>query len=173
MSLVDLFAVRVSVLELAVRGSVLYWFLFLLFRFVLRRDVGQLGVADVLLLVLIADASQNAMSGGYQTIAEGLILVSTIAAWNWLLDWLAYHSPQAARFIEPPTLLIVRNGRAIVKNMQEQLLSMEDLQSQLRQQGVESLRQVKRAYVESDGKLSVITYKDRPEQPHGSRNNHD
>ena len=162
MSLTELFAVRLSILELVVRGTVLYWFLFLLFRFVLRRDVGQLGVADVLLLVLIADASQNAMAGGYETITEGLILVSTIASWNWLLDWLAFHSKTAARFIEPPTLLLVRNGRALLKNMQAELLSMEDLQSQLRQQGVESVREVKRAYLESDGRLSVITYKDHP-----------
>ena len=162
MSLAEPFAVHVSVLELVVRGTVLYWFLFLLFRFVLRRDVGQLGVADVLLLVLIADAAQNAMAGGYETITEGLILVSTIAGWNWLLDWLAFHSRTAARFIEPPTLLLVRNGRALLKNMQAELLSMEDLQSQLRQQGVESVREVKRAYLESDGRLSVITYQDQP-----------
>jgi len=162
MSLTGLFAVHVSVLELVVRGTVLYWFLFLLFRFVLRRDVGQLGVADVLLLVLLADASQNAMAGGYQTITEGLILVSTIAGWTWLLDWLAFHSKAAARFIEPPTLLIVRNGRAVLKNMQAELLSMEDLQGQLRQHGIESVREVKRAYLESDGQLSVITYQDRP-----------
>jgi len=68
----------------------------------------------------------------------------------------------AARLIEPPTLLIVRNGRAVLKNMQAELLSMEDLQSQLRQQGIESMREVKRAYLESDGQLSVITYQDRP-----------
>jgi len=50
----------------------------------------------------------------------------------------------------------------LLKNMQAELLSMEDLQSQLRQQGVESVREVKRAYLESDGRLSVITYKDHP-----------
>ena len=164
MSLAELFAVNVSVLELVVRGTVLYWFLFLLFRFILRRDVGQIGVADVLLLVLVADAAQNAMAGGYQTITEGVILVSTIAGWNWLFDWLAFHFGWAARFLEPPTVLVVSNGRALRKNMQEQLLSLEDLQSQLRQQGVESLREVKRAYLESDGKLSVITFRSRPQQ---------
>src|SRR5262245_52433496 len=74
-----LFELRVSVPELVVRGTAVYWFLFLLFRFVLRRDVGQLGVADVLLLVLVADASQNAMSGSYTTITEGFVLVATIA----------------------------------------------------------------------------------------------
>ena len=74
-----------------------------------------------------------------------MILVSTIAGWTWLLDWLAYHSKTAARFIEPPTLLIVRNGRAVLKNMQAELLSMEDLQGQLRQQGIESVREVVKA----------------------------
>jgi hypothetical protein len=55
----------------------MYWPLFLLFRFFLRRDVGALGIADVLLLVLIAGASQNAMSGGYESIADGCLLALT------------------------------------------------------------------------------------------------
>jgi uncharacterized membrane protein YcaP (DUF421 family) len=59
-------------------------------------------------------------------------------------------------------VLIVRNWRAVLKNMQAELLSMEDLQGQLRQQGIESVREVKRAYLESDGQLSVITYQDSP-----------
>ena len=58
--------------------ALVYLFLFCLFRFVMRRDVGELGIADLMLLVVIADASQNAMSGGYTTITEGFILVATI-----------------------------------------------------------------------------------------------
>ncbi len=69
-----LFGFHVHPLEIVLRGSAVYWFLFLLFRFVLRRDAGALGIADILLLVLIADASQNAMAGGYDTIAEGVLL---------------------------------------------------------------------------------------------------
>ena len=57
------FAVKVPVVELVVRASVMYLFLFVLFRFGLRRDIGALGLADVLVLVIIADASQNAMAG--------------------------------------------------------------------------------------------------------------
>lgn len=55
-----LFAFDVSPMELIVRGTLMYWFLFLVFRFVLQRDIGSVGVADVLLIVLVADASQNA-----------------------------------------------------------------------------------------------------------------
>ena len=61
----DLFEVHVPVLELVLRGTLVYWLLFLIFRFLLRRDVGAVGIADILLLVIVADAAQNAMSGGY------------------------------------------------------------------------------------------------------------
>jgi len=73
-------------------------------RFVLRRDVGSIAIADVLLLVLIADAAQNAMAGGYQTITEGMLLVATIAGWNDLLDWLAFRVRWIRRWIAPPPL---------------------------------------------------------------------
>jgi len=59
----ELFGLSVSPFELIVRGTVVYWFLVLTFRFVLRRDAGSVGLADILLLVIIADAAQNAMAG--------------------------------------------------------------------------------------------------------------
>lgn len=78
MDFTELFAVHVSPLELFVRGTMTYWFLLLIFRFVLRRDPGSLGVADILLVVIIADASQNGMSGEYKTVTEGFILIGTL-----------------------------------------------------------------------------------------------
>ena len=92
----DLFAIHVPVLELVLRGTLVYWLLFRIFRFVLRRDVGAVGIADILLLVIIADAAQNAMSGGYDTFTEGAILVLTIVAWNWLLDCAFISIPRGA-----------------------------------------------------------------------------
>ena len=165
MSLVEIFAVRMPVVEILLRGTAVYWFLFLLFRFVLRRDVGQIGVADVLLLVLIADAAQNAMAGGYTTVTEGLILICTIAGWNWLLDWSAFRFRAIARFVDPPALLLVRDGRPVTATLEKQNLSMEDLQSQLRQQGVDDIKCVRRAYLESDGKVSVLLRRGKRGRP--------
>jgi uncharacterized membrane protein YcaP (DUF421 family) len=157
--LADLFTVRVPIAELLIRGSAIFWFLFLIFRFVLRRDVGSVGLADILLLVLVADASQNAMAGGYTTIAEGFILIATIVGWNWLFDWLAYRSKTLRRFAQPPRLLLVRDGQPQQRAMARQFISLEELGAKLREQGVESLRDVKRAYLEGDGEVSVIRYK--------------
>lgn len=63
-----LFALSVPPVELVVRGTAIYWFLFLIFRVVLRRNVGAVAIADVLLLVIVADAAQNAMAGDYKSI---------------------------------------------------------------------------------------------------------
>ena len=105
-----LFALTISPLELFVRGSAVYWFLFAIFRIVLRRDIGAVGIADVLLIVLVADAAQNAMAGEYRSISDGLVLVSTIVGWNVAIDWLAYSVPSLRGVFEARPLLLVRDG---------------------------------------------------------------
>ena len=154
--LVALFAFNVNPLEIVLRGTVMYWFLFLLFRFVLRRDGGSIGIADVLLLVLIADASQNAMSGAYDSIAEGCLLVGTIAGWNYGFDWASYHFQLVRKFAEPAPLLLVTRGRMLRKNMRRELITEEELRAKMREQGVSSLSEVASVYMESSGEISVL-----------------
>lgn len=154
----SLFEIKVLPLELIVRGSALYLFLFIVFRFVLRRDAGGLGVADVLLVVLVADASQNAMTGAYTSITEGFVLISTLVAWNWFFDWASFRWPAFARLIEPPPLPLVRNGRILHKNLRAELLSVDELLVQMRQHGIDSLSEVRLAQLESDGHISVLRF---------------
>jgi uncharacterized membrane protein YcaP (DUF421 family) len=152
----EMFALSVSPLELVLRGSIIYAFLFLIFRLVLRRDVGSVGIADILVLVIIADASQNAMAGEYRSVSDGMILISTIVGWNFAIDWLAYHFPRLRRLLEPPPLCLVKDGRMLGRNMRQELLTEEELRSKLREEGVSELAEVARAYMERDGKISVV-----------------
>jgi uncharacterized membrane protein YcaP (DUF421 family) len=152
----ELFAVRVPVLEILVRGSAIYWFLFLVFRFVIRRDIGALGIADMLLLVILADAAQNAMAGEYKSITEGLILLSVIIGWNMLIDWLSWRFRAVSRFATPRPLPLVRHGRFLRSNLRRERLSAEEVMSKLREQGIAHLRDVRHAYMESDGQISVM-----------------
>lgn len=158
-----LFSVNVPVLELVVRGTCMYWFLFVAFRFVLRRDIGALGVADVLLLVIVADASQNAMAGEYKTISEGMLLVGTILGWNLLIDYLAFHVPALGRFARPRSRPLVRDGRLLAGNLAKELMTRSELEAKLRQHGVEDLRDVRMANLESDGKVSVVAAEPKQE----------
>ena len=154
-----LFSFSVSPLELFLRASVIYWFLFLCFRLILRRDVGAIGIADVLLVVLIADAAQNAMASDYRSISDGLVLVGTIIGWNVLIDWLAYRFPALRSLAQAPDLLLVREGTILHRNLRRELITVDDLFAKLREKGVENLEDVKSARMEADGAISVIKRK--------------
>ena len=143
-------------LETFVRGTVVYLALFVLLRVVHRRLAGTVGITDLLMVVLIADAAQNAMAGEYRSITDGVLLVGTIVFWNWFLDWLGFRVPLVQRLVHPPPLRLVKDGRTIAKNLREELLTDEELKGQVRLHGVDDLSQVKEAYMESDGRVSVV-----------------
>jgi uncharacterized membrane protein YcaP (DUF421 family) len=151
------------------RGTLVFWLLFLIFRFVLRRDVGAVGIADILLLVIVADAAQNAMSGGYDTFAEGAVLVLTIVAWNWLLDVLSFRFAIVRRFATPSRLTLVQRGVPQRRNMRREFITIEELLEKLREHGIEKLADVKAAYLEGDGQISVIRNADSSGQKPPSR----
>ena len=67
-------------LEILVRGTIMYWCLFLLLRFLLRRDTGSAGISGILFVVLLGDAAQNAMIGNGHTVVDGGLLIATLAA---------------------------------------------------------------------------------------------
>jgi uncharacterized membrane protein YcaP (DUF421 family) len=145
-----------SLVEVFVRGTVVYLVLFALLRFILKRESGAMSVTDLLVVVLIADAAQNAMSSEYNSVSDGLLLVATIVGWAALLDWLGYRWRWLARLLWPRPLLLVRDGKPLHKNMRRELLTEDQLRSQLRLQGLTGFEQVREAYMEPDGRISVI-----------------
>jgi uncharacterized membrane protein YcaP (DUF421 family) len=148
-----------SPLEVLIRGTLMYWFLFLLLRFVLRRDTGSAGISGILFVVLLGDAAQNAMIGEGHTIGDGGLLIATLAAWNLLLDWLGVHSKLVARLTEAPPILLVRHGRLVDRNLRRQLITRQEVEAKMRGEGLQSLDQVKAMYLEGDGAFSVVKAK--------------
>jgi uncharacterized membrane protein YcaP (DUF421 family) len=151
-----IFGISVSPLELIIRGTAMYLFLFLLFRVVVRRRVGAIGMADILILVIIADAAQNALSGEYKSVTEGAILVGTIMFWNVAIDWLNFRVPALRPWLEPPPLLLIQNGRILHRNLRHEYVTEDELKAKLREQGVKDYSEVAEAHMESDGSVSVI-----------------
>lgn len=149
----------ISPLEIVVRGTVMYWALFLMFRFLVRRDIGSLGIADLLVVVIVADAAQNGMAGKGEGVADAMLLVATLIAWNRLIDLLAYHFPTFRRFAEARKILLVRDGTKLDENLRRESITDEELEAKYREQGVEKLEQIKALYLEADGKVSVIKKK--------------
>jgi uncharacterized membrane protein YcaP (DUF421 family) len=88
----SVFVPSLHLAEIVLRGTLVYLFLFTILR-VLRREAGVVGIADLLVVVLIADAAQNAMASEYKSITEGAVLIVTIASWDYFLDWMGYRFP--------------------------------------------------------------------------------
>ena len=135
-----------SLAEMIVRGTLMYLGIFVLMRFVMKRQAGSFNLADILLIVIIADATQNGFSKEYKSITEGLVLLLTIIGWDFAIDWLAHKSRRFARLVSPPPLLLVRDGHFLRQNLRRELISTDEMMSHLRQQGVSKLHEVKRAY---------------------------
>ncbi|HEU4675204.1 MAG TPA: YetF domain-containing protein [Motilibacteraceae bacterium] len=153
-------------LEIFVRGTCIYLGLFFLLRFILRRESGTLGVTDVLVIVLIADAAQNGMADNYTSITDGVILVAVIIGWSWVLDALSFRFRWVERVIRPSALPLVHDGRLLRRNLRRELVTDDELASQLREQGVQDVREVRAAHMEPDGRISVVTRDgDRHEPP--------
>lgn len=150
------FLPSISPLEIIIRGTIVYVFIFLLLRLVLKRQSGSVSMNDLLVLVLIADAAQNAMAGQYTSITDGLLLVGTIIFWSFFVDWLGYRFKFIRHLTEPPPLLLICDGKMLWQNMKKELITESELLSQLREQGVDDISQVKEAFIEADGNVSVI-----------------
>jgi uncharacterized membrane protein YcaP (DUF421 family) len=152
----QLFSLSLPLGELLLRASVMYLFLYALFRVVIKRRVGAIGMADLLVLVIVADAAQNAMAGEYRSITDGIVVVGTIIAWNYLFDWLAYRFRWLERLLQPAPLLLVDRGRVLWRHLRLELISEEELRAKLREHGIERIEDVEKARIEPDGQVTVI-----------------
>ena len=152
----ELFVPSIPVLEIVVRGTIVYVSLFCAIRFILKREGANVAPADLLLIVLIADASQQAMAADQKTVGDGLILAATLVGWNYLMDWLAFHFPVLDPIFFPRPLLLVEDGAMHRRNMRKELISERELRAHLHHQGFERLTQVSKAYKEGNGTVTII-----------------
>ena len=164
-----IFEPQTPLLETFTRGTVTYLALFLLLRLILKRESGAVSITDLLVIVLIADAAQNAMADDYTTISDGIVLVATLIFWSFALDWLGYRVVFIGRLVHPPPLELVKDGLEIRRNMAREFITHDELMSHLRSQGVEDVSQVKRAYMEGNGQISVITKEGEWHRPEVNR----
>lgn len=151
-----IFEPSLGLAEIVVRGSIIYLALFVILRFIARRQAGSFGPADLLVIVLIADASQNALGKEYTSVTEGVVLVLTIVAWEYVIDWLAWRYPALRPVLTAPPLQLIANGQPLHSNLAKEMITEDELRSQLRQKGIEEIKDVRVSYLEGDGKLSVL-----------------
>lgn len=103
-----IFVPSAPILEIIIRGTMMYLVLFVVLRLTFKRiGSSSIDLGDMLMIALVAAASQNAMAREHVSVADGIILVATISGWSYALDWLGTRSPRFQRFYNPPALLLV------------------------------------------------------------------
>lgn len=163
----SVFVPQESLLEIFIRGTIMYLVMFALLR-IFRRQAGSFSIADLLVIVVIADAAQNGMAGDSKSVTEAVLLIGTIIFWDFLLDWLGFKSKFFGRILEPEKLKVIENGKFLRRNMRKEMITQEEVESQMRQNGIEDLSEVKTASLESDGHFSFIK-KDGDSEQSGSK----
>jgi uncharacterized membrane protein YcaP (DUF421 family) len=152
-----MFKPTMSLPELFLRGSAMYLAIFAFMR-LFNRQRGALNAADFLVIVLVADAAQNAISADYRSITEGIVIVATIFMWDIALDALSFRSKWFHRLLNGAPVSLVEDGRLNWRHMRREMLTKDDVLEQLREQGIDDVSEVRRCFLETDGHMSVVKY---------------
>lgn len=153
----SLFKLSIPWWELILRSVVIYGVFFIGLRLFGKRELGQFTTFDLVLILLVANALQPAITGPDNSLTGGAIIIASLLLLNRGVAWLRSHWAWLDHLIEPPPTEIARDGQWLKKAMEDEGLSLEDGEMALREHGVAEIADVSSAVLEEDGSISVIT----------------
>jgi uncharacterized membrane protein YcaP (DUF421 family) len=150
-----LFVLDTSFLGLVVRAVVVYGFLLVALRVAGRRELAQMTSFDLVLLLVISNAVQNAINAGDNSLVGGIVSAVTLLLVNWGIGWATYRWRWAERLLQGRAVRIVSDGQVHVGVMRRELITLSELRSALRKQGVNRVADCAVVVLEPDGTLTV------------------
>lgn len=151
-----------DLLLVAGRTALIYGVVLVLLRLIGQRQIGQTTPSDLVVLLLVSEAVQNAMLGGDETLAGGIVSMVTLLLIGWLIEQLTLRFPRLERWIEGSPQVVVEQGRIDRRAVRAQKISEDDLIAALRSHGLASLDEASMVVIESNGRVSVLK---RPPDP--------
>ena len=157
-----------TLLDVAIRTSVVYLALLIGIRLTGTRQLGQMSTFDLVLLLIIANAVQNAMVGPDTSLAGGLVAAGVLLVWHAVIQRVRLKSRQVNRLLAGEGIMLIHRGQVLVAHCRRAGITEDDLLQALREHGVASVHDVRLAVLEPDGSISVIRNDDmKPgERPH-------
>lgn len=145
----------VNVVELAVRGLVIYAALLIALRIFGKREVGQFTIYDLVFVLLVANALQPAMTGPDSSITGGLVLIATLVAANFIVGQLD-RLPRIHRLFSPQPTVIIHRGQYLEPALNREGLTKDECQMAIREHGLDNVKDVQLGVLEPDGTVSVV-----------------
>lgn len=142
--------------EVVLRVAIVYLFLVVVLRISGKREVGQMSILELIVVLLISDAVQNSMVGDNTTVWAGPVAVLTLLGLDYALAWLSRRSKKLRAAIEGEPRLLIRDGRLLRKALREEKLDVDQVETAVRAHGLARIDDVQEAVLETDGSISII-----------------
>lgn len=147
---------HVPVWELMARATIIYLALLAALRLFGKREVGQFTLIDLVLILLVANAVQPAMTGPDSSLTGGLVIIATLVIVNRAISFGRARIPLLQRLLESPPTVIARDGKWIAQALDHEELSIDDCEMAMREHGIGDVAEVELAVLEADGMISVV-----------------
>lgn len=142
--------------QIPLRTLIIYSVVLVGLRLSGKRQIGQMTPFDLVLLLLISNAVQNAMTGPDTTVLGGILSAGTLLLANAVLGYTRFRIPGLQNLVEGHSTTLISQGKVIAKNLRTEELTQEELMAALREHGIESASAVSLATLEVDGSISVV-----------------
>ena len=139
------------------RGAIVYMLLLFIFRLAGRRTLAQMTSFDLILLLIISEATQNAMIGDDLSITNAMLVIISLVSLDIVLSLIKQWSPLAERWLEGKPMIVVEHGRSRTDLMKKAHIDEADVMTAARDKhGLERMNQIKYAVLETNGEISII-----------------
>lgn len=146
-----------SYLNIVLSSVAVYLFIIAAIRLFGKKELSQLSIVDLVFILLISNAVQNAMVGADTSLGGGLVAATALFGANFILKSLLYKFPRFGRLVQGEPILLIYNGRLNRNNLRRARLTLDELQETIREHGVTSIADVDLAVLEMDGNISVLS----------------
>lgn len=150
-----MFNLSVGVGELLMRGVVVYLFVFVLLRFFGKKPLGQMSPFDLVMLLLVSEAVQNAMLADDKSLLGGIIVAALLFGLGEAFGYVSWRSKRVGRRLDGTPSILVRNGHVYSDVLAREQVTRSELMEALRREGCTSLSRVRHAVLENDGHITV------------------
>lgn len=143
-------------MEIVLRATVAFFFVFILLRGMKRKTLSDLAPLELILLVVLGDLVQTGVTQEDYSLSGIVLSVSTFAFWVTIMNWLTWRSDRARRVIEGVPLVVIDDGKPVMKTLKLEQIPLEELYEAARQEGIEDLADVRLGVLEVSGRISFI-----------------
>ena len=158
--------------DIVIRSVCVYLFMIIAIRFFGKKELSQLNTADIILILLISNAVQNAMVGSNSSLQGGLVAALVLFVLNFILKKIMYNSKTFADLVQDKPEVLIHDGIIDFKSLAKLEITSQELEEAIREHGVETYKEVKLAMMEIDGNISIISGDKTLKQTHHKRKIH-